>query len=267
MRAVERLYALHHSRAAVDQHVGAHAVEVARVREAVLKHVLHHHRGSLGHGGQRQHLGLHIGGKARMRLRLQLLESREPLRRAQPRRAFLLVDLAAHLPQLGKDSVQVSAGYVGQPDVAARGRRRGQQGTGHNAVRHGLIAYAMQALHALDGHGMRACAADARAHGVEQVLQIADLRLPRHVAQHRAAPEQHRGHHHVFGGPHAGIVKMHGTGAHMPAVAANEAAFLPHVHPQLPQSAQMQVDGPQTDLASAGKGDRGLAKPRQDGPQ
>ena len=125
----------------------------------------------------------------------------------------------------------------------------------------------MQALHAGDFNGVTARAAHMTAHGIDEVLQINDFRLPGGVVDGGHAVQKHGGHHHIFRRAHAGVVEIHVPGTHAGAVAVDQPALLRHHHAQAAQAAQMQVNGPQTDLAASGICNRGLAEAGQNGAQ
>ena len=121
----------------------------------------------------------------------------------------------------------------------------------------------MQPFHALHGDIVRTSAANFATHGIDKRLQVGNLRFPGRIMNHRGARQKHRRHHHVFRGAHAGIVKMHFSGMHVPSIAMDEPALFGDFHAQLPQARQMQINGPQANLAPARKGHCGLTEPGQ----
>ena len=66
---------------------------------------------------------------------------------------------------------------------------------------------AVEARHARDGEGARAEALDLRAHGLEQLAQVADLRLQGGVPQDADTFGQGRGHEDVLSGAHAHLLE------------------------------------------------------------
>ena len=253
-------YAGHYRHAAVHPDVRAHTAQVGHVAEAVFKHVFHDHAGALRHARGGQHLGLHVGGEAGVRVGPQLGESPQASRRGQHDGVSFFRDVAAHFPELIAHGNQIQGLRVGEPDFSSRHRRRTQQRACRDAIGDGGINCSAQRLHALDLDQLRARSAYLTAHGVDEVLQIGDFRFPGGVVDSGHAGQKRRGHHHVFRRADAGIIKVHVPGMHIPAVAVNHAAILHDAHAQRPQALQMQINGPDADFAPAGIGDRGAAQ-------
>jgi hypothetical protein len=65
-RALQPVHALHHRGVAVDADVGAEALQLDRVHEAVLEDGLADHRHALGDRVERHELRLHVGREGRI---------------------------------------------------------------------------------------------------------------------------------------------------------------------------------------------------------
>ena len=110
---------------------------------------------------------------------------------------------------------------------------------------------------------------DLGPHGVQEVGQIHNMRLPGSVFNDSCALRQHGGEHEVHGGPHAGHVQVD-LAALQPSplgLRAHIAVFDLHLRPQGGKSLQMLVDGPAAEVAAPGHGHLRLAEPPQHGPQ
>ena len=136
-----------------------------------------------------------------------------------------------------------------------------------DAVRNGRIRRPVQLFHPLHHNDGAPRAADLPAHAVDKVLQVDDLRLLRRVADDRRPLRLGGGEDDVLRRPDAGEVQQHFRAAQPPARTVYVPAVLRDVDAQPPQPAQMQVDGPQPDVAPAGVRDARPAEARNDRPQ
>ena len=105
-------------------------------------------------------------------------------------------------------------------------------------------------------------------HGVEEVLQVHDLRLPGRPHDGGGPPGPAGGQHGVFRGPHAGDGQAQLPPHQAPPHRTAQAALLLHdLRPQAPQRGQVQVDGPGPQLTAPGVAQLRPAQPGQHGPQ
>ena len=130
----------------------------------------------------------------------------------------------------------------------------------------GFVLAPVQVRAAADVHRARSRAAHLRPAGVEEARQVLDLRLARRVVDHGLPRRADRGHHRVLRRADGRIVQMN-----LPAAQAPRAEDVPvpllDLRAQGPQPLQVQVDGPQANLAPAGICKDRAAEPRQHGPQ
>ena len=202
-----------------------------------------------------------------MGIRLQLGEGSQALRCGERDCVFFFRDSAAHFLELIAHGNHIPGPRVCEANFASGHRRGAQQRARRDAVGDGRIANATQRLNALDFNQLGACTAHIASHGVDEILQIGDFRFPGCVMNDGGSLQQRRGHHHVFRRADAGIIKVHVSGMHIPAVTVNHAAVFHDGHAQRPQALQMQVNRPDADFTPAGIGDRGAAQLAQNRPQ
>jgi len=132
-----------------------------------------------------------------------------------------------------------------------------------------MTAYSqpVKLAHALDLDDAGSSALNARAHGVEEVRQVDDLRLAGAVLKDGAALGHAGGHEQVLRAADGGKVE-HDARADEPAANALNVAGVedePRAHAL--QRLQVQVHGPRADGAAAGQGHLGLAEQAQKRPK
>ena len=195
-RAAQLGNALDHRDLAVHMDVRAHARQLLGVAEAAVPDALGDDARALCQTERRGHLRLHVGREARIGQGLDI-GAGERARAAHEHRVVILGHLDAHLLELGGDALQMTRDDVFDQHRTAAGRDRRHKGAGLDLVRDDRIVRAVQALDAADLDHVRARALDVRAHGVEEVRQIDDVRLLGAVLHDGLALGQHRGEHDV----------------------------------------------------------------------
>ena len=98
-------------------------------------------------------------------------------------------------------------GGIFERDVAAGSRNGAQKSAGFDTVGNDRMLRAMQFLDSLDHQAVGADAFDLRAHGHQQIRQIAHFGFARGVFQHGLTVRQRRRHQQIFGpgdGDHVG---------------------------------------------------------------
>ena len=167
----------------------------------------------------------------------------------------------AHLHELGGDAVHVLGDDVLDEHLTARGGHGGHVGTGLDLVGDDAVAAAGELLHAADADGVRAGALDVRAHGVEEVREVDDMRLLGGVFDRGDAIGEDGGHHDVHRRADADHVEIDGRAleAAAPGRGVDEVA-LRHVRAHRAEALDVLVDRTYTEVAAAGHGDRCLTE-------
>ena len=122
----------------------------------------------------------------------------------------------------------------------------------------------MEGPSAPDHHRGGAGAPDVAAAGIEEVLQILDLRLPGGVGEHSGPLSPAGRQDEILRGAHGRQSQYYGPSPQLWGGGMQKATLLPDLCPQFPQPRQMQVDGPGAQLASTGVADVRLAASGQD---
>ena len=174
----------------------------------------------------------------------------------------LLLDLHAHLLQLCGDAVHVLGDDAAHADLSARGGNGRHVGACLDLVGDDGVGAAVQALHARDADGVGAGALDVRAHGVEEVGEIDDVRLLRRIFDDGRAVRQSRGHHDVHGRADGDHVEINVRALHAPALGGGaDVVALAHGRTHGGKALDVLVDGAgAAEVAAAGHGDLGLAE-------
>ena len=160
--------------------VRAHTRELIDILETVLEDGFGDDRGAIGEGQGHGHLRLHVGREARIRERLHI--GRMLHRRAHDAYGLIvLIDRVAHLEQLRGDRLQVLRDDVLDQDVTTGCGGGTHEGACLDLVRDDGIGRAMQATDATDADRIGTSALDVGAHRVQEVRDIDDVRLLRHV--------------------------------------------------------------------------------------
>ncbi len=157
-----------------------------------------------------------------------------------------------------------------QPDLAAHHRSRDEVGAGLDAIRDHAVFRAVQFLHAFDDDAPRAGALDLRAHLVEEIREIHDLRLGGGAVDDGRALGEHRGHHHVVRTEDGGA--LFAAEVHLRATEFARKnlhiAVLDAVHrAQRLEALEVKVDRPIADHAAAGKRNDRLLLPAEQRPK
>ena len=154
-----------------------------------------------------------------------------------------------------------------QGDVSAGGSRRAEVCSGNDAVRDDPVCAAVERLSRRHGDDRAACTPHLRAHGAQEILQVADLWLTGGVADDGVARRAAGGQHGVLRRAHTGG-GQHDLAARQPsALTVQLAAVFLDGRAQGAQCRQVQVNGPRPKLAPAGITQLRPAAPGQDRPQ
>src|SRR5690606_23955772 len=105
--------------------------------------------------------------------------------------------------------VEMLDGGVFDCDLAARDRRKADEGADLDVVTADAILAPVQAIDALDLQDVRPDPRYAGAHRVQHVAEILYVRLGRCVSQPRRPLGEDGRHDRVLGGGHAGLVEEH----------------------------------------------------------
>ena len=178
--------------------VRAHTRELIDILETVLEDGFGDDRGAIGEGQGDGHLRLHVGREARIREGLHI--GRMLHRRAHDAYGLIvLIDGVAHLEQLRGDRLEMLRNDVLDQDVTT-GRRGGtHEGTCLDLVRDDGVGRTMQATNATDADRIGTGTLDVGAHRVQEVRNIDDVRLLRHVLDDGSALCEDGGQHDVDG--------------------------------------------------------------------
>src|SRR5699024_2387640 len=118
---------------AVHLDLGAHTAELIHIAVAVVPHALGNDAGAGRHAEDGGDLGLHIGGEARIGQGFHI-GAGEGAGAAHQHGVVPLLDLHAHLQQLGGDALQVLGDDVLDEDLAAGGGHGGHVGARLNLI-------------------------------------------------------------------------------------------------------------------------------------
>ena len=168
--------ALDHGDLAVDLDVGAHAAELVGIAIAVVPNALVEDAGPLGQAQDRRDLGLHVRGEAGVRHGLHVGAGELALP-TDDEGVALLFDVHAHLHELGGDAVEMLGDDVVDADLTPGGGNGGHVGARLDLVGDDGVTSALELFHAPDLDDVRPRTHDVRAHGVEEVGQVHDVRL------------------------------------------------------------------------------------------
>ena len=175
---------------------------------------------------------------------------------------LVLLDDGAGLAQLGADALEVLGDHVLDQDLPA-GRRGGHHvGACLDLVGNDGIGAAVQFFDAVDLHGIGAGAADVRAHGVEEVRQIDDMRFSRRVFNDRTAAGRHGGEDDVHRRADGDLVKIDARAAQAAVRRLGDHKAVSHVDLRSESRHALDVlfDGTNAEIAAAGHGRFGLAE-------
>src|SRR5450830_638909 len=264
--AVELRHAFDYRRVSGDLDVGAHALQLERVHEAVLENGFGQYRRAARDAVERHELRLHIGRERRVRRSAQI-DAQGRTVHLEDYGVILRSDLRAGLAQLFHHRFEYARTGVPEPHRSS-GRGGGhEEGAGLYAVGHDAVLGARERAHALDGNRVAAGALDVRPHRLEAVREIDDFGLARRVLDYGGAFGQAGRHHQVLG---AG--RIHQIAKNARALQAlcprNDVAMLDaNVRAHGLQALDVQVYRALADGAAAGQGYARLAAARQERPQ
>ena len=162
------------------------------------------------------------------------------------------VEECRHVGLMGTTHVDVTAG--GQGSRTPRSRL--------DAVRQGRVAVAGQLGHALDSDGAIRVHGDDRAHLLQDVDQVKDLRLDSRALQGRDALVAHGGQQGLLGRADGreGQLDDRAVQARGGSLDVHAVGLLINDCAELAQRIEVEVDGATADRASAQLGDEGLAQ-------
>ena len=173
----------------------------------------------------------------------------------------------AHLAQLGGDALQVARDDVLYAHLAAGGGAGDHIGPGLYLVGDNRVAAAVEGVRAVDLDGVRAGAAHVRAHGVEEVREVDDVRLLGGGLDYGAAAGHAGREDDVHRRADADLVEVN-LGAVELAVGGlgvDKAAGDLHVGAQGGHALDVLVYGPDAEVAAAGHGGLGRAEAAEHG--
>ena len=241
--------------------VGAHAVQLGHVHEAVFKNGFGDAAGPFGQGVQGHELRLHIGGEGRVgqgahihRFRAALHVQRNPV--------VAGFHHAAGFHQLVQHGFHAGGVGAAQHHMALGDGGGHQEGAGFDAVWHHCVFGAVQALDAFDHQAVAADAADLGAHFHQALGQVGDFRLARGVFQNGDALGQGGGHQQVFGAGDGDHVHHHARALEL-AARLDVAMLDDNIRPHRRQALDVLIHRPAANRATARQRHTGLAKARQ----
>ena len=147
---------------------------------------------------------------------------------------------------------------AGHLHLAAGERARDQEGAGLDAIAQHRVLGRVHLFDAVDLHRRAAGALDVGAHADEELAEVDDLGLTRHVLEGRRAFGHDGRHEQVLGRPHAGIVEEHVDRLQPVGPDLHEAVVGAHGRAHLGESPQVDVDLARAEVAAARHGHAGL---------
>ena len=261
LAAVQRLHAVDNGGLPFYLNVCAHAAKFGGVAEAVVIDALGHKTGADCSSKTDRDLRLHVGREAGIRHGLDVCAV-QPVGRFDADGVVILRDVRADLAQLCSDAVEMLRDDVFDQHVAAD-----CGGSGHIRARLDLvgddgIAAAVQRLDAADLDDVGACAGDLRAHGVQEVREVDDVRLLGAVFDDRHAAAQNCRKQDVHRRADGDDIKIDMAAAQpaLRGVGADIAAGLLDHGAHGLEALDVLVDGADAEVAAARHGDMGMAE-------
>ena len=193
---------------------------------AVFKDVFHKYSAALAPEQRCHQRRLRIRRKARIRRRAHRSDRAQRSAAFDVHRILPALHAAACLTQRQRHGGQCSVVRAPQHRTAAAGGHCAQIRRAHDAVCNHAVRAAVQRLPSLDRHDRAARAADLRAHGVEEVLQLHDLRLTCGVVDHGRPLRAAGGEDRVLGRSDARQGQYDLTGGELLRLAAQQSAAL-----------------------------------------
>ena len=145
---------------------------------------------------------------------------------------------------------------------AARGAGN-EECTRLNAILHGSVCHAAEFFYAFDLDDVRSRTRNLRAHRIEEILQIDDLGFLRRASKYRASLCLDRRMLNILRRAAARKVKQDLRPSEFFACAENAAVPLGDGHAELFERVEVQIDGPQSDVAAARVGNERTVEARQ----
>ena len=245
----------------VDLDGCAHAVELGAIAEARVIDALRND----AHAGGKRHahgdLRLHVRREAGIRHRLDIGPAHDA-RALHADGVVVFGNLHAHLAQLGGDAVHMFGDDVLDKHVAARGRDGRHIGARLDLVRNDGVAAAVQAADAANFDDVGTRARDLRAHGVQEVRQIDDVRFLCGVLDNGRAVRQDCADHDVHGRADGDDVEID-TAARQAVCrggGADEAILEVNGGTDGLEALDVLVDGARAEVAAAGQRHAGMAE-------
>ena len=174
----------------------------------------------------------------------------------------VLRDLCAHLAQLRGDAVEVLRNDVINRHIAAHGSGCGHIGSGLDLVGNDRVIAALQLANAANLNDIGSRAGYLRAHGVQEVRKVNDMRLLRAVFDDRHAAAKNGSKQNVHRRADGDNVKVHMAAleAAFGCVRADIAAQLLHARAHRFKALDVLVDGAHAEIAAAGHGNARVAE-------
>ena len=234
------------------------------MHETVFKDRLANDRRPVGQAHQRHELGLQIGRETRIGRGLHV-DGPDRAIAHDTHGGLTLLNRHAGLPQIRPQRLIMRRNHAGQGDIAARRSRRHGIGAGLDTVGHHRPYRGLERRDALNRDRAGARAGDLRAHGIQAIGQVLNLRLARAILQLRCALRQHRCQHGVLGRAHRDKRKddMAALEPARRCLGQHIAFFQRDPGAQCLHGFQVQVDRARADGAATRQGDFRLALARQ----
>ena len=217
----------------------------------------------LRHRERHADLRLHIGREAGVRLGLDVGAAETP-RRADEDGFAVFLHRDAHFAEFRGDAVKVLGNDVFDQDFSPDGGGGGHVGAGLDLVGNDGVGAAVELLHAVDLDGVRTGAANVRAHGVEEVGKIDDVRLARRVFDDRASLGEHGGDHNVHRRADGDLIEIYARAAQPSAgdVRGDEIGNI-DLRAEGVHALDVLVDRPDAEVAAARHRRAGNAEPAE----
>jgi len=171
-------------------------------------------------------------------------------------------DLDPHVAKLGEEQFEVLCVKAVNGDVARGGGPHDQVRPCFDAVGDDGVVHAVEGPPARHPHRARPLPLDLGTHAAEVGAEVGDLGLAGGVLDHRLALGGGRCHDEVLGRADARVVEGHDGATQLTAAHLDETMLDLDRGAQLLETAEVEVDAPGTDVASARHGDHRLAEAR-----
>ena len=201
---------------------------------------------------QRTHRLLQVGREARIHLRLDVHTAVAAQRSAHAQGVVGFRHARAHFQQLRRQRFHMRRNAAGQFHVAVRRRRRNHQRPRLNLVRDDGVVRAVEIVAPEDTDDIRARALDARAHRVQEVRQIHNMRLLGGVVDDGRTVRLGCGKHHVNRRADRYAVKNNVRARQHVRFRLDAPAHLFYICAQHPEPLEVLVNRARPDFASAG---------------